>query len=367
MAINVLEINKDKLRTNIEIIKKYIGNTKLCFPVKANAYGHGLELVVSSSCDLVDYFATANVLEALRVVKITDKPVIVFGVAEFEYIEDIVKYDLRISVQNYNDIAILEKLAKKYKKIIKVHINVNTGMNRMGVDYADAKRTIKRIYESDYIDLEGIYSHLACADNRDHPTNKKQILRFEELKQYTKSIDQNILCHLSNSYGFLGQRNISYDMIRPGILTYGFLPYFYLDREIREIKPIARLLSKVVKIITLNEDEGVGYSVIYRGFEGEQIAVVPIGYGDGFPRELGDRGVVNINGHIYQMAGKMSMDALTISLGRNEYGVKVGDEVELISDIPRNRNSAFSLAQQVLTIEYDIMSTLNDRIVRRLV
>ncbi|MBK2111748.1 alanine racemase [Francisella tularensis subsp. novicida FSC159] len=365
--MNVLEISVQTLRNNITIIKEYVGSAKICFPVKANAYGHGLELIVEHSHDLVDFFAVANVLEAFRVLDVVEKPVMIFGVIEYNYIDRILSKNIRVSIQDYNDIEKLEKFAKYYNKKLFVHVNINTGMNRMGVDYNDACRTIQRAYESDWLILEGVYSHLACADNRDHPTNIKQKNRFDSIVKFTKGLSQDIICHLSNSYGFLGQKGICYDMVRPGILSYGFLPEFYVDRVIREIKPIARLLSKVVKIITLQEGEGVGYSLIYRGFEGEQLAVIPIGYGDGFPRELGDRGFVNINDVMYPMAGRMSMDGLTVSLGINEYDVKVGDTVELISAIPRNRNSAFSIAKQTNTIEYDIMSTLNDRIIRKII
>ncbi|AEB27699.1 Alanine racemase [Francisella cf. novicida Fx1] len=365
--MNVLEISAQTLRNNIRIIKEYVGSAKICFPVKANAYGHGLELIVEHSHDLVDFFAVANVLEAFRVLDVVEKPVMIFGVIEYNYIDRILSKNIRVSIQDYNDIEKLEKFAKYYNKKPFVHVNLNTGMNRMGVDYSDACRTIQRAYESDWLILEGVYSHLACADNRDHPTNIKQKNRFDGIVEFTKGLSQDIICHLSNSYGFLGQKGICYDMVRPGILSYGFLPEFYVDRAIREIKPIARLLSKVVKIITLQEGEGVGYSLIYRGFEGEQLAVIPIGYGDGFPRELGDRGFVNINDVMYPMAGRMSMDGLTVSLGINEYDVKVGDTVELISAIPRNRNSAFSIAKQTNTIEYDIMSTLNDRIIRKII
>ncbi|APC91877.1 MULTISPECIES: alanine racemase [Francisella] len=365
--MNILEINVQTLRNNIKVIKEYVGNVKFCFPVKANAYGHGLELVVKHSHDLVDFFAVANVFEAFKVLDVVEKPVMIFGVIEYNYIDRILNKNIRVSIQDYSDIEKLEKFANYYNKKPFVHVSLNTGINRMGVDYKDACRTIQRAYESDFLILEGVYSHLACADNRDHPTNIKQKNRFDNIVEYTKGLSQDIICHLSNSYGFVGQKGICYDMVRPGILSYGFLPEFYVDRSIREIKPIARLLSEVVKIITLQEGEGVGYSLIYRGFEGEQLAVVPIGYGDGFPRELGDRGFVNINNVMYPMAGRMSMDGLTVSLGVNEYDVKVGDTVELISDIPRNRNSAFSIAKQTNTIEYDIMSTLNDRVIRKVI
>ncbi|BCL52580.1 alanine racemase [Francisella tularensis subsp. holarctica FSC022] len=365
--MNILKISKQTLRNNIKIIREYIGNAKMCFPVKANAYGHGIEDIVENTHDLVDFFAVANSLEAFRVTAVAKNPVLVFGVIYYEYIEKMISENIRVSIQDYEDIEKLEQIAKELDKKVYAHININTGMNRMGVDYNDACRTIQRAYESDWLILEGVYSHLACADNRDHPTNIKQKNRFDSIVKFTKGLSQDIICHLSNSYGFLGQKGICYDMVRPGILSYGFLPEFYVDRVIREIKPIARLLSKVVKIITLQEGEGVGYSLIYRGFEGEQLAVIPIGYGDGFPRELGDRGFVNINDVTYPMAGRMSMDGLTVSLGINEYDVKVGDTVELISAIPRNRNSAFSIAKQTNTIEYDIMSTLNDRIIRKII
>ena len=365
MSFNVLKINRDNLRNNINIIRNISKGAKVCIPVKANAYGHGLELVVEHTKDLVDYFAVACISEAQRVFNIVpDKDILVFGAIERSNILDVFHNDFIISIQSLDDILYLEECSKVYLKKVRAHININTGMNRMGVNFNAYEDIITAAYNSKYVDLLGVYSHFACADNKDHPANKKQITRFKEIMSFAKSLDENIICHLANSYGLIGQKNIEFDMVRTGILTYGHLPYFYVDREVREIKPIARLVSKIVKIFTLDEDDGVGYSLVYRGAQNEQIATLPIGYGDGFFRALGDRGMVCIDGNLYPIVGRISMDALAISLGQNSNGIKIGDEVELISDAPKKRNSAFFIAQLVNTIEYDVTSVLNERIDR---
>lgn len=188
--MNILKISKQTLRNNIKIIREYIGNAKMCFPVKANAYGHGIEDIVENTHDLVDFFAVANSLEAFRVTAVAKNPVLVFGVIYYEYIEKMISENIRVSIQDYEYIEKLEQIAKELDKKVYAHININTGMNRMGVDYNDACRTIQRAYESDWLILEGVYSHLACADNRDHPTNIKQkidlIVLSNLLKDYLK-------------------------------------------------------------------------------------------------------------------------------------------------------------------------------------
>ncbi len=232
--MNILKISKQTLRNNIKIIREYVGNTKICFPVKANAYGHGIEEIVENTHDLVDFFAVANSLEAFRVTAITKKPVLVFGVIYYEYLEKMVSENIRVSIQDYDDIEKLEQVAKELNKKIYVHVNVNTGMNRMGVCYNDVCRTIKRVYDSKWIILEGVYSHLACADNRDHPTNVKQKKRFSEIVDYAKELSQDIICHLSNSYGFLGDKEICYDWLGLEFLFMDFFQSFMLKDQLEK-------------------------------------------------------------------------------------------------------------------------------------
>ena len=286
MDINILKINSETLRNNISLIKEYT-KTKFCLPVKANAYGHGLELVVRNTNDIVDFYAVACATEALEVCKHSfEVPVLVFGVVEATYVSELIKQDVRFSIHSIADIKKLEDYAQKNSKKIKVHIFVNTGMNMLGVDYASAEQSIENVLLSKYIELEGVYSHLACADDKDNAFNDLQIKRFLKVTRFTKLKKETVMCHLANSYASIGQDDINLDMVRPGILSYGFLPKFEVSERLKQIKPIAKLDTQVIRIITLKNMFEVGYSISYSGEADEQIAILPIGYGDGFPRSL---------------------------------------------------------------------------------
>lgn len=366
MDVNFLELDITTLRKNISIIKAYT-QTKLCLPVKANAYGHDLRLVVKNTQDIVDFYATACASEALDVYKVSaNKPILVFGVIEETYLKRLIDREIRVSVHRFKDIDKIEYYAKQSAKKAKVHIFINTGMNMMGINCEHVVDIVERVQASKYINLDGVYSHLACADEKDNSFNQIQINRFKEIQQFIKSVDNQIICHLANSYGCIGQDNISFDMVRPGILSYGFLPDFRVNEKLKAIQPVARLVTQIVKLIKLDEMLEVGYSISYRGSKDEYIAILPVGYGDGFPRALGNsNSFAYIEDKYYPIVGRINMDALAISLGNDRLNIKVGDQVELISNKPERLNSTKALANKLQTIEYDIITTLNQRIIRK--
>jgi alanine racemase len=369
--VNILKISSKTLRNNIAIIKQYT-KTKFCLPVKANAYGHGLELIVRNTNDIVDFYAVACATEALEVCKYSfEVPVLIFGVVEATYVSELIKRDVRFSIHSVTDIEKLEYYAQKNNKKIKAHIFVNTGMNMLGVDYTNAKESIDSVLSSKYIELEGVYSHLACADDKYNTFNDLQIERFLKVVDLVKSKKETVICHLANSYASIGRGDTSLDMIRPGILSYGFLPEFKVNESLKKIQPIAKLNTQVIRIITLKDMQEVGYSISYSGEVDEQIAILPIGYGDGFPRLLGNKGCVYIDSVgkdiSYPIIGRINMDALAVSLGQNNTGIKVGDVVTVISDNPTKQNSAKNIAKTLGTIEYDIITTLSKRIVRKVI
>jgi len=367
MDVNILKVNIKTLRNNIATIKEYT-KTKFCLPVKANAYGHGLELIVSNTNDIVDFYAVACASEALEVCKYSfEVPVLIFGVVEATYVSELISRGVRFSIHSVVDIEKLENYAQKNNKKVNAHIFINTGMNMLGVDYADAERSIEIILKSEFIELEGVYSHLACADEKDNVFNDLQIQRFLKIVGFAKSKKETIMCHLANSYASIGQDNISLDMVRPGILSYGFLPEFDVDESLKQIKPIAKLDTQIIRIIVLKDMLEVGYTISYIGEANEQIAILPIGYGDGFSRLLGNKGFVYINDTSYPIIGRINMDALAVSLGYNDTGIAVADIAEVISDNPLRQNSVKNIAKTLGTIEYDIITSLSKRVVRKIV
>jgi alanine racemase len=367
MSSNYLKICSDTLQNNLNIIRTEANGAKVCLPVKANAYGHGIEQIVSIAKDHVDYFAVANLDEALLVNHFCDyKPVLIFGAIDFDNLHKACAH-FHFSIQEQSDVQRLNDVCDNRSKKIKVHININTGMNRMGIDFNCFENVISEVVNSKNIDIIGVYSHFACADDLHNPQNTIQSDRFAIIHDFVSKLDGDIICHLSNSYGFVGQSNSTYDMVRVGILSYGYLPSFAVNETVSKIMPIASLTTQISKTMVLKSDfTGVGYSHRYYGVTDEHIAILPIGYGDGFFRSLGGKSHVIIAGSNYPIVGSISMDALAISLGSDD-NIKLGDEAIVISSNPADANSARSLARIINTIEYEIITNISSRVFRKIV
>ena len=361
-----LEINLNNLENNINEIRKTIpSKTKIMAVVKANAYGHGI-IEISKKLEQIGIqdFAVATLQEAITLRQNRIKGnILILGFTSIENLHYVIDYDL---IQTIVD----EEYAKKilnlsYNKKIKVHIKVNTGMNRIGINYKNIN-FIKELYLSNKIDVLGIFSHLSVSDSNDQEDidfTKMQISRFNDLikKLKTDMIDVG-KTHLQSSYGILNYPELEYDYVRPGIIMYGIHSEKNMTTKVKlNIKPVLSLKAKITDVKEINENDSVSYGRKYIALQREKIASVSIGYADGYPRNLSCKNVsVLINNHYAQVIGRICMDQLIIKI--NNLDVKQGDIVTLIGE--SEKISAETIANCSDTITNELLSRLGERLSR---
>lgn len=345
-------IYKQNLNNNVEIFKRVCGKAKLCAVVKANAYGFGVENIVPLIKNKVDYFAVANYVEAVMVRTFTNKPILILGEIEKEDILDAIKNNISLSVSNFSKLKQIEKIAKTNNMVALVHFKINTGMNRLGFsDIKKFKEAFNFFYYSKNIRYEGIFSHIynsTCLTD----TLKQQSV-FEEFLQSVNS--KNLIKHIACTNVVLGYPNLKYDMCRVGIGLYN-----YAKENEFGLKSIIKLKSKIINIINVKKGQRVGYGSNYVCNKRTKVAVVAIGYADGFFRQLSNSGKVIINNQFCNIIGNVCMDMCFVDCSNVK--VKIGDYATILGQSGELNINPCSMAEQLQTIDYEILTNLkNDR------
>lgn len=352
-----IEIDLLQFRKNLCAIKHKIGSRLLCLPVKANAYGHGLIPISLSAQEAgVDIIGVSCLKEGVELRKAkVNCPILVFGAIHEKQIDDLIDYDLEFSISSRFKAELVAK--KCHGRKCRVHLEVDTGMHRTGVRPETALRLFDEMSQQRCFEIVGIYSHLATADVPNDPFAMQQIETFTTLKKQIKS--EKILWHLANSGGVYYYPESYFDMVRPGLLCYGFTPNGYQDPEIR---PFFSLKANVSFFKVVEANQGISYGHIYRTQNQTRIVTVPVGYGDGYPRNLSNRAHVLIRNKRYLVTGRICMDQFMVDIGLDE--VFVGDEVTLIGHQGEEEISLQELALQSDTDPREILCRFNDRIPR---
>jgi alanine racemase len=356
------EINLNNIEYNLSQIKSRVASgTKVLVTVKADAYGHGLIPVAKrlSACG-VDFFGVASIDEGIKLREAgIQTPVLILGLILKQDMAPLFKYNFSTTVCEESLPKALNNMARKLKKRINVHIKVDTGMGRIGVKHYDAYNLVAKISKLKYVNTEGLFTHFAFAD-----LNKKftfyQIDLFDRLVgKLNKDGIRIPLVHAANSMGLLDYKNSHFTMVRPGLITYGLYPKDNL--KIR-LKPVLSLKSKVVFIKKVSRGIGISYGHDYITRKATRIATLPIGYGDGYPRNLSNKAEVLIGGRRFKMCGKICMDQIMVDIRGAK--VKVADEVVLIGAQGKEKITAEELALKSGTIPYEIVCGLGSRIPR---
>lgn len=346
-----IEIDSAQFQKNLLLIRSLIGSSKLCLPVKANAYGHGLIGIAKAAQNIVDYFGVSCLEEgaSLREAGIST-PILVLGAIHEDQIEDLAHFDLEFTISSKFK---ADFVAKKLKKKCRVHLEVETGMQRTGVRPETAIDLAKHIRTLPFLDLVGVYSHLARADTPNDPFTMQQIAQFSHLL----SLDpfKNLLAHIANSSGLIHYPEAHLGMVRPGLMAYG---YFGIDG----LSPCFSLKSKVSFFKVVPKDSGISYGHHYKTENQTRIVTIPIGYGDGYRRALSNKGEVLIRGKRFAISGTICMDQLMVDVGQAD--VYVGDEVVLIGKQGSEEIKLTEIAEKCDTILYEILSQFNERIPR---
>jgi len=356
-----IEIDLPQLRKNISIIRHHIGSSLFCLPVKANAYGHGL-IAISKVAAVagIDYLGVAHLQEGvkLRQAGVT-LPILVLGAIHEDQINDLIDYNLEFTISSKYKAELVAKKCQERGVKCRVHLEVDTGMQRTGVRPETARAVFPYLRNLEGLQVVGIYSHLATADRPQDPLALKQIKAFQELIQDFKDIP--LIRHLANSGGTAYFPEAHLDMVRPSLMTFGYLPESY-PASLQGIAPCFSLKAKVSYFKVVKPGEGISYGHSYVTNKQTRIVTIPVGYGDGYRRSLSNRGSVLIRGKRFPICGTICMDQFMVDVGDHE--VFVGDEVVLIGKQGSEEITLKEVAQLCETIPYEILCQLNERIPR---
>ena len=356
------------------ILRHCADGGKMCVAVKANAYGHGIRQVLPALHEAnIDMLAVAAIDEAIELRDLNwRKPILVLG-SEFsiygksqknELAELIVKNELRITATQKEDIDTLARAAEKLHTKAAIHLMFDSGLSRMGLRETELLDLMQYISTKGLILIEGLYTHFATADSFEKTFANQQIDAF---KKILNKIEHKIpIIHASNSSATIDLPHARFDMVRPGISIYGYNSSFEM-RNKPPLKPVMKLTSHLTFIKKIPKGSFVGYSCTFRTPRETTIGVVPIGYADGYPRRLSNRGKMLIDGRPAPVIGRVSMDQTILDLTdllATKTEIHPGSEVTIIDDNRESPNSVESIAKLIETIPHTIITGIGKRVRR---
>lgn len=371
------QIDEDAIISNCNYLKSLKPHAKMCAVVKANAYGHGVEIVAPALVKAgIDMFAVANFNEARQLSDIKPPcPVLVLGshLSIFEgenqkgIAEWIVDNGVRITAMLKSDIDAIVKACEQLNKKAYVHIKLDTGMSRMGLDRDKLWDLVEYIKQFENIEIEGLYTHLSTADAEDKTLALSQLQQLRNFIKVLKSkCVEPVLIHADNSAAVIDMPDVDFNMLRVGIALYGYQP----SREMKqcpELKPAMRVVSRLLAVKNIKKGTCIGYGCTYKAPNDMTIGVVPIGYGDAYDRKISNRGKMKVADTIVPIVGRVSMDQTIIDLTetvKKDSNIKAGDEVVVIDNDREAPNSVENIAELLGSIPYEITTRLGPRIVR---
>lgn len=364
-------IHLDNLADNIREIKKLLNKkVKICIPVKADAYGHGaVQVSITAIKAGAHALAVASVQEG---VELRDAgivaPIISLSLPTPEELDEILTHDIHPLVMDSEFIAACDEHARKLNTVGKVHLKIDTGMSRIGCEPSEANKLAVQISRSKNLRLCGVATHFSVSDSKrpeDIAFTKTQLARFSEaVNNIRQSGITPGFVHAANSGAIIQYPSAHFDMVRPGIIVYGYAPSPDLEGAI-PLKPVMSLQTQVVLIKKIQKGMPVSYGCRWRAPQDTYIATLPIGYADGLNRSLSPGLKVRIGKAFFPVVGTICMDQCMIDLGPHPW-VQRWDEVEIFgpSTPERQNNSADDLANIAGTISYEIISNINKRVPR---
>ena len=361
------DINLDAIRNNISTMKNCIPEgKKLLAVIKANAYGHGAIQVARALDDMADYYGVAFVDEAVELRKAgVDKPILILGHTDESWFDTLIEYDITQTIYSIDQACILSEMAVKKNKRAKIHIKIDTGMNRIGFQCdKESVAMIAEITKLSGIDAEGIYTHYYLADASDKTYAHIQLSKYTEMLQWLEMEGVTFaIRHISNSAGIMEMPNDTYDMVRSGIATYGLYPSEEMDKKACVLYPAMELKTHITHVKMVKKGETIGYGASYTLPEDKMIATVEVGYADGYPRALSNQGRMLLHGQYVPIVGRVCMDQTMIDVSSLS-DVKVGDEVVLVGCQGENNISVEELADMSASFNYEFVCDVNRRVPR---
>lgn len=359
-----LEIDLKAYRHNVEFFQQKVSPTKVMAVVKSNAYGHGaVEISKAAVKSGIDMLAVAFLEEGIELRNNgINVPILVFNYFDPKYSSLAIENDLTITAYSTEQMKGIKSALGNQTRRLKVHVNVDTGMRRIGPFGNECFALIEYLLENG-ICIEGIYSHFAVADEEKESFSIEQRKAFESVINGLESKGIKIpVKHLCNSAGSLRFNRKEYNYIRLGIASYGLQPS--RDFVIPELKPVLTWKSAVSYVKTLKPGDSVSYGRTFIADRKMVVATVPVGYGDGYNRRLSNRGEVLIGGERCKILGSVCMDQFVVDVTHLHKKPKTGDEVVLIGSQGKERITAEELADLLDTINYEITCAITARVPR---
>ena len=363
------EVNLDNIVENMQLMKRNLREqTQMMAVVKADGYGHG-SVPVARCLERLDFVygfgvATAEEAHILRLSGIR-KPILILGYAFPYSYEMLAREEIRPAVFREDSVEELERAAAAVGKRIKVHVKVDTGMGRIGVTPdEEGIGFIQRLIDKEHVELEGIFTHFAKADERDKTSAHRQLAIFEDfLKELSRLGIAIRVKHCSNSAGILDMPEANMDVVRAGIAIYGLYPSKEVNQDAVCLKPALSLYSRIVYIKTMLPGQSVSYGSDFTAKEDTRVATVPLGYGDGYPRSLSGRGYVLIRGKKAPILGRICMDQFMVDVSQIPEAAE-GDRVTLIGGDGARRISTEELGELSGRFHYELVCDLGKRVPR---
>ncbi|EEF84617.1 alanine racemase [Borreliella spielmanii] len=328
-----ITINLNNLEHNLNLIKNKIGEKEIVATLKGDAYGHGLiNIFKFFKAKKINYFGLSNIEDAKTLKKIDKSTKILMYIkVDKKEIKNLIKLELLPFVADFEYLFLIEKECALQKKKIKVHLKIDVGMNRYGIKIGSALEIAKYIQNSKFLELEGVCSHLPTTEN--FKITQKQIEQFlfflETLKQ--KNINPKFI-HISNSGHIINYKlNPQFNMVRPGLILYGYYPSLKNKKTTLNFKPVLNLFSKVVFIKNVKKGEKISYSGTFQAKEDMQIGIIPIGYFDGIPQNINNNFYFLINNKKCKIRGKVCMNLTIVEIPK-DLKVETGLKVEIVSE-----------------------------------
>ena len=359
-------INLDNLAHNMALLQELAGPCPLWPVIKANAYGHGAEIIARHLVGLGH--TTLGVANAFEAVDLIEKGIkalyVVLSPSLWENCEYFARYDMEAVVCTLDQVRGLAEAARKTHRPIPVHLKVETGMGRIGIRPDEVNGFLKRCRGFPEISVKGIMSHFPRADEQDKSFSRKQIDIFQQVRRASREYGIASY-HLANSAAIFDLPEACFDAARPGISIYGLRPSnMILNPRVNELRPVLEWKTRIIFLKEVPAGTGLSYGHTFHTDKPSLIATIPVGYGDGLSRLFSNKAYFLVGGIRYRQVGRICMDQCLVDVTALRGRVKLGDEVVIIGRQEDAEITADELAERVGTINYEIVTNIACRVPR---
>lgn len=360
------EISLDAIQHNVKAFKKYISkDSKMMAVVKADGYGHGaIEVANTAIAAGADYLGVALLDEALelRTAGIA-KPILVLGYTKPAAVHEAIKNNITLTVYSQDAITAIREAAEELQMAAKIHLKIDTGMGRIGISIKEEALQLLKDIHSNYIEIEGAFTHFAAADDLDETYTKKQFTRFLEITSYLEANGFTIpIKHCCNSAATIAYPEMHLDMCRVGISIYGLYPADDMREKIKLSQAMA-FKTKPVLVKQVDKGQPISYGCTFKPERQAMIATLPVGYADGLSRQLSNRGEMTVRRKRVPIVGRICMDQTMIDVTEVDRIMET-DEVTIFGEPSEGYISLDEVAKLLETIHYEIVCLIGKRVPR---